>query len=91
MPRGPLARLPFRGPLVARSPLPLLLPFRATRGPQAPAAGRGGEQVAAEGYSGRAQVEGGAASQGKAPAIDWSTCFFAVKIFISPSTLPSVL
>ncbi len=31
------------------------------------------------------------ALQGNAPAMDWSTCFFAVEIFISPSTLPSVL
>jgi hypothetical protein len=31
------------------------------------------------------------ALQGNAPAIDSSTCFFAVEIFISPSTLPSVL
>jgi hypothetical protein len=29
--------------------------------------------------------------QGNAPAMDWSTCYFAVEIFISPSTLPSVL
>ncbi len=31
------------------------------------------------------------ALQGNAPAMDWSTCFFAVEIFISASTLPSVL
>ena len=31
------------------------------------------------------------ALQGNAPAIDWSTCFFAGEICIFPSTLPSVL
>ena len=30
------------------------------------------------------------ALHGNAPAIDWSTCFFAVEMRISPSTLPSV-